>query len=224
MKNTMKLIIPLVLGLIAAAFNFIALQSSVKEISFIKAKRDIEVGDVFDEGAVERLNVLAQHCESLTDSAILFQDLGLLSGQVATRPIHAGDIIFYRDTEGLQGELYDFRQGDQAALPVSLEGVTTPPKMRVGDYVELKIPLPGETVDPQNPTAPISAPKTKWIGPFRLVSVGAEISNNVEISESTRISVAYETKNKAMLDELEDFIDRSRMDDDVRLISIKLKR
>jgi hypothetical protein len=214
MKNTLKLIVPLVLGLLAAAFNYLALKSSVQEISFIKAKRDLAQGEIFEEGSVERLGVLAQHAETLKDSAILYQDLGLLSGQVATRSIKAGDIIFYRDTEGLQGEIYDFRQGDDAALPVSLEGVTTPPKMRVGDYVELKIPTgssPGRM-------------ESKWIGPFRLTSVGEEISNSMEMSESSRISVAYDPKNRAMLDELEDFIDRSRSDEKAQLISIKLKR
>ena len=214
MKNTLKLVIPIVLGLIAAAFNFLALKTSVKEVTFIQAVRDIEVGEVFEDGDFEKLTILAQHSENLKESAILFRDLGLLSGQVATRSIKSGDIIFYRDTEGLVGEIYDFRKGDQAALPVSLRDITTPPKMRVGDYVELKIPPPKDSPDdlPQ------------WIGPFRLVSVGNEITQNSEVAESNRISVAYDSKNAAMLDKLEEFIDRSRTEDNVRLINIKLIR
>ncbi len=214
MKNTLKLVIPLILGLIAGVFNFLALKSAVQEVSFVKAKIAIEIGESFDAGAVEELPLMSKYAETLKDSAVLYRDLGLLSGQRSTRSIQAGDIIFYRDTESLQGEIYDFRDGDLAALPVSLEGVTTPPKMRVGDLVELKIPG-----DPKDATT-----TTRWIGPFRLVSVGEEISNATEVSESTRISVAYDTKNKVMLEALENFIDRSRADEKVRLINIKLNR
>lgn len=214
MKNTLKLVIPLILGLIAGVFNFLALKSAVQEVSFVKAKIAIEIGESFDAGAVEELPLMSKYAETLKDSAVLYRDLGLLSGQRSTRSIQAGDIIFYRDTESLQGEIYDFRDGDLAALPVSLEGVTTPPKMRVGDLVELKIPG-----DPKDATS-----ATRWIGPFRLVSVGEEISNATEVSESTRISVAYDTKNKVMLEALENFIDRSRADEKVRLINIKLIR
>lgn len=211
MKNTLKLVIPLILGLIAGIFNFLALKSTVQEVSFVKAARAIEIGEIFEEGTVEELPLMAEQAESLKDSAVLYKDLGLLSGQRATRAIQPGDIIFYRDTESLQGEIYDFRAGDKAALPISLEGVTAPPKMRVGDRVELKIPVdtPGGKT-------------TRWIGPFRLVSVGEEISNSAEIVESTRISVAYDEKNREMLDALENFIDRSRASDDVRLINIRL--
>ena len=214
MKNTLKLVIPIVLGLIAAAFNFLALKTSVKEVSFVQSAHNIEVGEIFDEGDVKKLTILAQHSENLRNSAILYQDLGLLSGQVATRSIKSGDIIFYRDTEGLVGELYDFRKDDQAALPVSLRDITTPPKMRVGDYVELKIPAPRNSPD-ESP---------QWIGPFRLVSVNNEIVQNAEVRDSNRISVAYDLKNSEMLDKLEEFIDRSRTEDNVRLINIKLIR
>jgi hypothetical protein len=216
MKNTLKLVIPLILGLIAGLFNFLALKSAVQEVSFVKASREIEIGETFDEGSVEELPMMAKYAETLKDSAVLYQDLGLLSGQRTTRTIQAGDIIFYRDTESLQGELYDFREGDKAALPVSLEGVTTPPKMRVGDHVELKIPV--------SPTSSGGA-SSRWIGPFRLVSVGEEVSNSAEITESTRISVAYDDKNdtnREMFNALENFIDQSRTSDSVRLINIRL--
>lgn len=212
MKNTLKLIVPLVLGLIAGTFNFLALKSSVKEVSFIKAKADIQIGEPFSAEKVERMTILAQYSEGLNDSAIRFQDIGLLSGQVATRKIFAGDVIFYRDTGGLTGEIYDFRQGDEAALPVALDGIPTPPKMRVGDLVELKVPGKAGETDSES----------KWIGPFRLVSVGTSISNQTEVSESKRISVAYDPKNRIALDELEDFIDRSQTEG-ARLIGIKLK-
>jgi hypothetical protein len=213
-KNTLKLVIPLVLGLLAGVFNFMALKSSVKEIQFIKATQDIPIGASFGAGSVDKLTILSQHAEDLKEAAVLYKDIGLLSGQTATRTIRAGDIIFYRDTEGLPGEIYDFRKGDEAALPVRLDGVTAPPKMRVGDYVELKIP--GDSDDPE------SVPK--WIGPFRLVSVGATISTLSKSKDSKRISVACDVKNKEMLDELERFIDRSRSREGAKLINIKLNR
>lgn len=211
MKNTLKLVIPLILGLIAGLFNFLSLKSTVQEESFVKATRQIEIGEPFDEGAVEELPLMSKYAESLKNTAVLYKDLGLLSGQRATRTVHAGDIIFYRDTESLQGELYDFRKGDVAALPVSLEGVTTLPKMRVGDRVELKIPLESG-----------SGTASRWIGPFRLVSVGEEISNSTEARESNRISVAYDEKNRDMLNALEDFIDRCGANDRLKLINIRL--
>ena len=43
-------------------------------------------------------------------------------------------------------------------------------------------------------------------------------------SESNKISVAYDSKNSEMLDKLEEFIDRSRTEDNVRLLNIKLIR
>ena len=212
MKNSLKLIIPLVLGLIAGVFNYMALKSSVEEVSFIKAKSAIQIGEMFTSDKVEKMTIMKQHAEGLADSAIRYADIGLLSGQVATRRLYAGDVILYRDTGGLTGEIYDFREGDEAALPVSLDGIPTPPKMRVGDLVELKIPA----------SANDSEGSSKWIGPFRLVSVGKTISNQNQVTESKRISVAYEDKNKEQLEELERFIDR-QTSEGARLVSIKLK-
>lgn len=212
MKNVVKLVIPLILGLIAGVFNFMALKTSVEEISFIKATREIAIGEVFEEGSVEELRLISKHAESLTNSAILFEDMGLLSGQRAARTIQAGDIIFHRDREGSLGHLYDFRDGDSSALPVSLDGITAPPRMRVGDYVMLKVPLEQSS----------DSTASEWIGPFRLTSVGEEISTTAESGGSSRISVAYEKKSEAMLKKLEDFIDRSRVNERIRLINIKL--
>ena len=206
MKNTLKLIIPLILGLLAGVFNFMALKSSVQEVYFIKAVRDIPIGEQFGPGSVDRLTVLAQHSEGLKGSAVRFEDIGLLSGQTARRTIRSGDVIMYSDTEGLQGEIYDFRVGDLAVLPVSLDGIATPPKMRVGDYVELKIPAEGSG---------------KWIGPFRLVSIGKTISTESSVSDSRTIGIAYDTQNEPQLKELEEFIYRQSVDGE-QLISIKL--
>ncbi len=60
MKNTLKLIIPLILGLVAGVFNFMALQSSVKEVSFIKAVTVIPLGQQFSSGSVVELTILDQ--------------------------------------------------------------------------------------------------------------------------------------------------------------------
>ncbi len=213
MKSLLKFVLPLVLGIGAAVFNFVVLNNSVKEVRFIKATQEIKAGDTFSLDNVELLEVLDQHAASLKEAAVRFRDKALLRGQTATRNLAPGDVILYRDTGGLVGQIYDFRGDDIAALPVSLDGITTPPRMNVGDLVQLKIP-------PKLGDAPDA---TRWIGPFRLLSVGSEISNTAEVGESRRISIAYDIKNnKRAIDELEAFIDRSYSGEEAELIGIKL--
>ena len=214
MKNLVKFIVPLLLGIGAAVFNFVVLSNSVKKVSFIKATQEIKIGDEFAD-KVERLEVLDQHATSLKEAAVRFSDIGLLRGQTATRNLQPGDVVLYRDTGGLVGQIYDFRGDEIAALPVSLDGITTPPRMNVGDLVQLKIP-------PKLGDAPDA---TRWIGPFRLLSVGSEISNTAEVGESRRISIAYDMKNnKRAIDELEAFIDRRYSGEEAKLIGIKLQK
>lgn len=200
------LVIPLILGLMAGTFNFLALQTKVEKIYLLKASKDIGMGQGFSVENVSSMEILAEHAGSLQDVAMKASELGKLSGKIANHTIHRGDVILASDA----GEYYAWREYDSAALPIKLDGIVTPPKMRVGDRIELKIP-------PKRGQG-----SSRWIGPFRLVSVGSEISSTSEVSESRRISIAYDmTNNGKAIEELESFIDRSAVDGS-QLIGIKL--
>ena len=207
MKNTVMLVIPLLLGLMAGTFNFLALQTKVETITLLKATKDIGMGQGFSEENVASMKILGEHAGSLERLAIPASELGKLSGKIANHTIYRGDVILSTDW----GENYAVLPGE-SVLPINLDGITTPPKMRVGDLIELKIP-------------PIRRQESsRWIGPFRLVSVGSEISSTSEVSESRRISIAYSlTTNSEAIKELESFIDRSAVDGS-KLVGIKLLR
>lgn len=192
MNYTLKLAIPLGLGLAAAVVNMMVLQAGTTSVKFIKIKEQYEVaeGDPFTDEALEVLEYPGNDAGSLVDSAILWDNRSVLWDRPALRDLSAGDIVLYRDFP-LQGDTLQLEKGESSQL-VKLGEINIPPGiLQINCKLDFLIQFNDES-----PT---------WIGPFRLVSVGDRVANTTDRSgsggtaNSITVAVRSDLANKADL-------------------------
>ncbi len=203
MNYAIKLLIPLTLGIVAAAVNWMVLASNTTPIEFVTVKDTMQVGDLFDLQKCDKLEV-PPGFKNLSKSAVRFEDRGVLSGRVVRRVIERGDPVFFADTD-LGGE-WLIMDDSEELFPVELDEVAVDPKLlRIGNLIRFRVPaIQGESVAP-------------WVGPFKIVAVGSKINNNFSeergsfSGSSLSVGIAYDMqRNEEQLKRLEQFCDAQR--------------
>lgn len=180
MSYTLKFIIPIALGILAAVVNMMVLNAKLEPMQFIQVTRDIPQGELITKGDLEVLELPGPVGAKLTDTALGYQELGVLINRSAQRDFMQGDIVFYRDF-AIRGAELDLRPGETAQR-LSLAGVSVPAELlRIGCELDFLLKVGEEA-------------KAEWYGPFRLVSVGERLGNtndsSVTSSTSNTITVA----------------------------------
>ncbi len=220
MPNTLKLLIPIGLGIAAAIINFVVLSSSTKPVKFVVAKKDIKKGEYFVDN-VEEADVPVGMAGSLKEVAIMHADRGLLSGQRATRDISAGDIILYRDTAIKGSPPPDFRTASERAKPVPLDGHRIYGSS-IGDNIWFVVPG-FEKVEGRNERDAKYVGASQKLGPFRIIAIG-EKTTTVSDEKGERysynsdsVTIAYDPASedqaqKAMVDTLLAFLEAKEKD------------
>ncbi len=186
MSYTVKILIPIGLGIVAAILNLVVLNGRTKPVSFIKVNRDIKYGEPIEGSVLEELQLPAEFSH-LKDTAVPFEDLGVLIAQPAQRDLTKGDIVFLRDI-AIRGERIDLRSGE-TAFPLTLRDVEIPSViLQIGNELEFKVKPSGANNANAEPI---------WVGPFRLLSVGDKVSNDENSktgSTSPTITVAFDSR------------------------------
>lgn len=202
MNYALKLSIPVGIGLAAAAINWMILSSGTQAVFYVTVKEPLKVGDKFTLEMAEPLPVPIRF-QGLSRTLVPFADRGILSGRVVRRRIESGDPVFFADTD-LGGAWFDL-QSTEELFPVSLDQVSVDPQLlRIGNLIRLRVPAVSGESDPP------------WIGPFRIVAVGAKINNNFSPDQtrsggSLNVGIAYDLKqNGVALKRLEQFCDLQR--------------
>ncbi len=216
MNYTIKLLIPMILGLAAAGINWMMLSSKAGTVQFVSATRDIEAGETLNRNDFQSVDLPLQF-QSLTETAIPYSEVGLLAGQVAQRSLAHGDLLFYRDTP-IEGLFVDRREGEELFFVDVSDVALVPRLMRIGYYIWFRVPAKASKL----PTSP------EWVGPFRIVSVGSLISNDGEVEKRTpaTVTVAYKmgagVEQDRQIRKLEYFCDRQRLEE-TRLLSVRVR-
>ena len=220
----MKFAVPIGLGVVAAVVNWMILKSRTEAIVLTRVTMPLDVGDRMDVAMLEPVEVPASF-ESLKETAVPFTDRGALIQQRANRKYLKGDLVLWRDI-GAKGPVLDLRSGEDAML-ISLDGVTPDAGLlKIGNFVSLRIPVSLESGNSRS-----AENEPTWVGPFRLVSIGAIVTND-DLNErsggdATSISVAIKQTRNAAEEQnaklLELFCDRQRLSD-AKLLGVKLHR
>jgi len=170
----MKLLVPLLLAVAAGVLNYAALsrrEGATGSETFLQAAEDVAAGAPIGEGAVRPLPISGtdEELAALRAAAVPEAERATVVGNPAPRPLKKGDLILWRDTVPPPRDL-EAGPGEKV-LPVSLEGVTVEPGLlKVGREIGFLVD-PGATAED-----PRSRPAPEYVGPFRLLSVGAVVS------------------------------------------------
>jgi hypothetical protein len=202
MNNRVRLLLTLGLGAIAAGINWSLMRSLGDEETYTQLTRDIKAGEPFEEGAIGKLTLRGG--PGFKRVALRYNDRFVLFGSPAPRDLHKDDLVLRRDATPSALELN--LKPDQRALSVSLEGLDVNPSLlQVGDEVDFVLALsgPGMPEEAHNSgRAAVDDGNVEFVGPFRVLSVGARVRRRVVEADARERSDGSSEKNITVAIEL----------------------
>lgn len=204
MNAWLKFLIPIGLGLAAAALNLAAVSQSRPETwRGVRVARDLAAGEVLGAADLEPAELTGDP-GSLARTAIPWSSMGILLARPVPRALRAGDLVLWRDAVPEPEEL-SAAPGEKA-LMIALEGIAVQPTLlRVGDGVGFLV-----AADDDEPSLPPAAEEEgngpadyRYLGPFSLLSVGERLSRDAGSrgGDPRVISVAVRIDDEGRLDD-----------------------
>lgn len=203
MNPFFKLAIPIVLGLTAAGVNWLFMREKPVPQYYARMRADLNRGDPFKDGLLERFPVDSEYVTYMPKTAVPYEQRETLFGREATRDLKKGDMILWQDSShpGWEFNL----QENEKALPISLEGISSVPKLlRVNDYISFLVAQGPEK--PKGNTQPDV--KVELVGPFRVLSVGDRVSRDSQerktegrVTDERMITVAVRIDDPQKIDD-----------------------
>jgi hypothetical protein len=167
--NRIGLLIPVVIGVVAGALNFMAVRSAVTPIALVAAGRDLKAGSELTEDALTRVNLRADR--TVVRSAVRWEERGILVGRRVNRAVNKDELIFFADARQAGGEAALNLRAGEASITVAVPPARVVPGVRVGDDVMVLLVREGVGL-PAPPTEPRPGAESRLIGPFRVVGFG----------------------------------------------------
>ena len=205
MSRTIGLFVALLVGGMAAVLHFAALSKAQSEarvptVGYAAVRNDYAIGAplVFTpENAPEFFYQIDIPVKAKVP-AVKIEDLNGVIGMRVPRALKAGELLLLQDLAPSNPTLL-LGEGERALL-VSVKNIAVEPKLlRVGQEVGFVIETPkGSGTDA--PTDAAAHERLREIGPFRIVSVGDQVTTDVEGASST-ISVAVKVEEGGKLPE-----------------------
>ncbi|MEZ6088842.1 MAG: SAF domain-containing protein [Pirellulaceae bacterium] len=194
MSHTSKLLIAVGLGALAAVLNFMSISQKQKPVKFATVSKAVKQGEQITTDLLTSVEVPAHFAQSLQKSVVPFSEMAVLSGKYANRDIEAGELILWEDAP-IRGPQYDLQAGETAVfIDVGNSAVSN---IAVGELVSFRIYSDETGTD------------ARWLGPFRLVTVGDKRRLGDRVERFDTISVAVpEDEKDPIYQSLQAFIDR----------------
>ena len=180
-----KLLLPLGIGIAAAALNYWLMSRVTSPRDFVVVTQRIEAGQLFERPKLGTVRVSGD-LDQFSKSALSPANLSVILNRPAPRTMEPGDVVLWRDASPPPQEL---APGDgEHAMPISLQGVDIVPELLlVGQYVGFFVAVApeGAVVSPGQEPADV---EIEYVGPFRVLSVGGRLSRTAEEMRSSSSS------------------------------------
>jgi len=209
--SKVALFVAAALGLVAAAMNWVYLDSKSKQfekIEFLSVATGATIlpGDRFTEDKLAPLAIPRDNVRpELFAQAIKWADRQTVIGMTAVYPFEGGKIILRQDLKTPPPTM-ELTREDERGLPIPVDTRTFVPSLvNPGDMVSFVIggavPLPapqssdGDETDSSSPPAPTPAmarnQRIETIGPFRVLSIGNRLGS-AEVQKASGLSQLQE--------------------------------
>jgi len=202
MKGPIGLVVALLLGVLAAALNWVYLEGKtrqVRSVSFLGIREGaaIRPGDEIQDADLVEVRIPELHTGKLKDYVYFYDDRETLKGFRATRPYLGGELLRREDFRTPPPELRLAKGQLLAWLSVDSRSFV-PELVNPGDRVTFIVPtatpraaLQPTPVDAGDGTgAPAAAPapmasNVEMIGPFVIAAIGSRLGS-AEVSRAAR--------------------------------------
>jgi hypothetical protein len=192
MKATQSLIVALLLGVTAAAFNWIYLEKKASEFQVeqflgIRDGVEVRVGETLLESHFQQVPVPKRYGEKLKKFVFLYREKGTAAGIKATRDYEGGDLVHREDykTPATAIKL----KPDERLIWVAVESrAFVPALVNPGDEVTFVFPVPGPPGSADQQEEQTTA---ESLGPFKIGALGTRLGD-MRVSRAYRSSRAEE--------------------------------
>lgn len=173
--SALRVIVPVVLGIVAALLNFLVLRGSTASLELTAVRTEIKADTELTEDMLERLPVRAD--KEIFKSAVEYSKRGLLLGRRVHRPLAAGEVLLYADVQNLEEEnIRLYLQPGETTLTIPVKPTRIAPGLRRGDSVAVLVAVrPTMELMKTKTSMKTPAVATRMLGPFRLLSLGTPV-------------------------------------------------
>jgi hypothetical protein len=172
--TALRVILPVVLGILAAVLNFMVLRGSTAPLEVTVVRSNLLVDTVLTEDMLERLQVRAD--ATIFKSAPPYSERGLLLGRRLKRALEAGEILLYADLENLdETNVRPYLKPGETTLTIPASSSRIAPGLRRGDSIGVIVTRMDEASHAKNSPA---TPTARILGPFRLLRLGPVSNTN----------------------------------------------
>src|ERR1700736_2621903 len=147
MKGASGLLIAVALGIIGAFCNWIYLAQKGKELDLvdfiiIDENAKVSAGDKFSEGHLTKLSIPGSSVGNLDKSAVRWEDLSTVIGQVATKSYSPGEILLRQQLKTpAEMDIKKLLARDERAVWIPVDTRTfVPALVNGGDQVSFIVP------------------------------------------------------------------------------------
>lgn len=198
--SALRLLLPVVLGILAAILNFMVLRGSTAPLELAVLNTDLKADTELTDDMLDRLPVRAD--KGIVKSVVPYSDRGLLLGRRVMRPIGAGEVLLYTDVHNLDEENISlYLKPGETTLTIPVKSSRVAPGLRRGDSIGILVTMRPEP-NPSKSVLRTPADATRMLGPFRLLRLGTVVDpyRSAGLGEASLLQVAIKPGANGQLD------------------------
>lgn len=168
-----RLIIPAIIGVLAAFTHYTYLSSKVRLSEYIVVKKPVRVGEEIKPDAIETIRLPGNESR-LSKVFVPYSEKHNVIMAIAQRDLYPEDVLFWQDTWRDKDDSRGLQAGEML-VPIELNGIV----------VETKLLMPGKQIwfqissESKDESSRKFQGKLSMTGPYRIVAVGAQREKQV---------------------------------------------
>lgn len=168
--NALRIIVPLVLGLIAGLMNYFVVRGMAVPLTLVVVKQDVPADGVLKPEMLGTIEVRAESA-AIFKSAVPVAERGAVIDRRVNRAIAAGEVLLFTDVRSnAPNELQTLlKAGEEISGTIPVPASRVAPGLQAGDLVTFLV-TPASKIDDE-------AGDGSTIGPFRLLWIGERLGD-----------------------------------------------
>jgi hypothetical protein len=168
-----RLLVPAIIGILAAFTHYTYLSSKVRLSEYIVVKKPVRIGEEIRPDAIETIQLPGDQTR-LSKAFVPYSEKHNVIMAIAQRDLYPEDVLFWQDTWRDRDDSRGLQAGEML-VPIELNGIV----------VETKMLMPGKQIwfqissEPKDEQSRKIQGKLSMMGPYRIVAVGAQKEKQV---------------------------------------------
>lgn len=168
MRHVLMIVLAVVCGIAAFAFNAAYLSSQTRPQYYVAVKNPVAAGERCDKDSFRKIPIQG----NIKTAAVPYDDVATLWGRVAVRDLAPGELVLWQDIAVERASMA--LRSDETGLYIPVEQLHLEPGLlRVGAEIGFVVPRASGVA-----SASTAAQTFEQLGPFRIVSINSKVEES----------------------------------------------